>query len=231
MTSTKALKAEKRSDTGKGVARKLRAAGRVPAVLYGKDLESMPLSVDAKEAEHLFHSISVENTIVDLKVKGQKGSVQTLVREVQSHPFKADLIHVDFLRVQKGVAVDVEVPIRLEGVPVGVKLHGGSLDQVLHELPVRCIPSKIPELIAVEVSEMDVNDVLRVGDLVVDEDVEVTVGDERTVAHVVIRRAAVEETEEEAALEAEEAEAAEAAAEGADAPAEASAGDAGGDEG
>ncbi|HIL89864.1 MAG TPA: 50S ribosomal protein L25, partial [Gemmatimonadetes bacterium] len=156
------LKAQKREGTGKGVARKLRQEGRIPAVLYGRELGTMHLSLDTHEAENLFHSISTENTIVGLKVEGVGELFQTLVREIQSHPFKSSLIHVDFLRIQAGVAVDVEVPLRLVGDPIGVKNSGGVLEQVMNELPVKCIPSKIPELIEVDVSELDINESLHV---------------------------------------------------------------------
>ncbi|NNK63333.1 MAG: 50S ribosomal protein L25, partial [Gemmatimonadetes bacterium] len=127
------LKAEKRDATGKGVARKLRAAGRLPAVVYGQGEEALAITLDAAEAYHLFHSISVENTIVDLEVEGEKGSVQTLVREVQVHPFKSDLIHVDFYLLQKGVKVEVELPVHLNGTPLGVRSSGGILQQVIYE--------------------------------------------------------------------------------------------------
>jgi len=184
MTTTKVLIAEKRDGRGKGAARKLRAAGRVPAVLYGKDFESLPLSVDAREASHLFQTISVENTIVELDMKDEKDPIRALVREIQSHPYKPDLVHIDFLRIQTGVAVDVEIPLHLVGVPQGVKLHGGSLDQSIHELPVRCIPSRIPDSIEVDVSHMDLHDMIRVADLDLDDAVEVTIEPDRMVAQV-----------------------------------------------
>ena len=193
------LKALKREGTGKGVARKLRQEGRVPAVLYGRELGTMHLSLDTHEAENLFHSISTENTIVGLKVEGVGELFQTLVREIQSHPFKSSLIHVDFLRIQAGVAVDVEVPLRLIGDPVGVKNSGGVLEQVLNELPVKCIPSKIPELIEVDVSELDINDSLHVYDLELDEGINITVDEGRTICAVaipkVVEEAVVEEDE------------------------------------
>ena len=193
------LKAQKREGTGKGVARKLRQEGRVPAVLYGRELGTMHLSLDTHEAENLFHSISTENTIVGLKVEGVGELFQTLVREIQSHPFKSSLIHVDFLRIQAGVAVDVEVPLRLIGDPIGVKNSGGVLEQVLNELPVKCIPSKIPEFIEVDVSELDINDSLHVYDLELEEDINITVDEERTICAVaipkVVEEAVVEEDE------------------------------------
>ena len=196
---TTMLKAQKREGTGKGVARKLRQEGRVPAVVYGRELGTMHLSLDIHEAENLFYSISTENTIVGLKVEGVGEPFQTLVREIQSHPFKSSLIHVDFLRIQAGVAVDVEVPLRLIGDPVGVKNSGGVLEQVMNELPVKCIPSKIPELIEVDVSELDINDSLHVYDLELDEDITITVDEGRTICAVaipkVVEEAVVEEDE------------------------------------
>ncbi|MFQ5538063.1 MAG: 50S ribosomal protein L25/general stress protein Ctc [Gemmatimonadota bacterium] len=214
-TTTTSLKATKREGTGKGVARKLRQEGRVPAVLYGKGMDPVPLSVEAHEALHLFQAISVENTIVDLEVEGEKTPHPTLVREIQTHPFKPELIHIDFLRIQKGVAVDLEIPVELEGTPVGVKMHGGILDQLVHELPVRCIPSKIPERIVIDVTELDVGDSVHVSDLELPEGVEFTGEDDRIICHVVVRRAAAleEEGEEgEEGVEGMEGEAAEAGA-------------------
>lgn len=203
MSNKAVLKAEKREGTGKGVARKLRQAGRVPAVLYGRDLESMHLSVDAHDAELLFHSISVDNTIVTLEVEGEKESFDTLVREIQMHPWKTDMLHVDFLRIQAGVEVDLDVPIILEGIPAGVRLAGGVLEQVIHDLPIRCIPSKIPESFVVDVTELELNDTLHVSDIELEEGVEVRVAPERTICSVAVPRIEEVEEEEEEALEPE----------------------------
>ncbi|MEQ9569212.1 MAG: 50S ribosomal protein L25 [Longimicrobiales bacterium] len=96
MSKHATLKAEKRDATGKGVARKLRAAGRLPAVVYGQGGEALAITLDTAETEHLFHQISVENTIVDLTVEGEGDSFQTLVREIQVHPYRPDVVHVDF---------------------------------------------------------------------------------------------------------------------------------------
>jgi large subunit ribosomal protein L25 len=180
------LKAKKRDRSGKGAARTLRREGRVPAVLYGRELEAIHLSVDAHEAERLFHSISVDNTIVDLAVEGDKKPYLTLVREIQTHPWRASLLHVDFLRIQEGVAVDLEVPIKLLGVPAGVRLGGGVLEQMIHDLPIRCEPSKIPESIELDVSHLEVNDSLRVADLALPAGVEVRVPGDRAVCSVAI---------------------------------------------
>ncbi len=194
MSEKAMLKAEKREDLGKGAARTLRRAGRVPAVLYGRDLESVHLSVDAHEAHHLFHTISVDNTIVDLAVDGEKKPYPTLVREIQTHPWKASLVHIDFLRIQEGVAVDLSIPVELVGIPVGVRLGGGVLEQIVHELEVRCIPSKIPESFTLDVTALDINDSLHVSDIPVTEGVEILMPPEQTICAVAIPRI-VEEPE------------------------------------
>lgn len=190
MTISKSLNATKRDGAGKGVARKIRQSGRVPAVMYGKGLDPVHLSVDAMEAGHLFQAISVENTIVDLVIEGEAEPFPALVREIQAHPHKKELFHIDFYRIQKGVAVDVDVPVELVGTPVGVKTHGGMLEHLVHELPVRCIPSLIPEVIEVDVSGLDLDDAIHVSDLVLPEGVEVTIEDDRTVCIVAAPRAA-----------------------------------------
>jgi len=198
MTISKSLSAQKREGSGKGIARKLRQGGRVPAVLYGKDMETISLSIDAMEADHLFSGISVENTIIEIAIEGEKAAHQALIREIQSNPARKELIHVDFLRIQKGVAVDVAVPVELVGTPVGVKTHGGNLEHLLHELPVRCIPSLIPEVIQVDVSGLDLDQVIHVSDITLPEGVETDVEGDRAVCIVAAPRGGLEgEGEEE----------------------------------
>jgi large subunit ribosomal protein L25 len=216
--STKAtLKAQKREGTGKGAARTLRRDGRVPAVLYGRDLGAIHLSVDAREAQYLFHSISVDNTIVDLAVDGEKKPYQTLVREIQTHPWKDSLIHIDFLRIQEGVEVDLEIPVELVGVPVGVRLRGGVLEQIVHELEVRCVPSKIPESFTLDVTELDINESLHVSDIPLTEGVSILMPPEQTICAVAVPRVVEEAELAEPVVVAEGEEAAEGAAkEGAD---------------
>lgn len=200
MSEASTLKAELRDGTGKGVARKLRAAGRLPAVVYGGDEAPTHVSLDAHDAEYLFRNISVDNTIVGLEIEGEKGAVDTLVREIQTHPWKPLLLHVDFLRIQKGVMVEMNVPVHLTGTPVGVLVEDGILEQIIHDLAIRCIPSKIPESIEVDVSGMNVNDVMHIADITFGEGVEVMIAPERTICSV--SQARVEE--EPAEVEGEE---------------------------
>jgi len=201
MTKNTELKAFPRTETGKGVANRLRGEDKIPAVLYGKDMEPQGLTLDRLETELLFHRISVENTIVELMVEGNEEPHQTLIREIQSHPHKAGILHVDFLRIQKGVAVELEIPVSLEGIPVGVKEGGGVLEQVVNELRVKCIPSLIPEVVSLDVTGLEVGDTLHVSDIDLGEGVEILVDPARTICAVAIPKALVTEEEEEEELE------------------------------
>lgn len=201
--STKAeLTAVKRVETGKGAARKIRGSGRVPAVVYGKELPAMALTVNAHEALQLFQSISVENTIVNLAIEGEE-EMETLVREIQTHPFRSELIHVDFYQIQKGVALEVEIPIVLTGTAEGVRNNGGILEQMLHEVRVKCIPSQIPASFEMDVTVLDIGDSLHVSDLDVGVDVELLTDLDRTICAVALPKV-VEEEEEEDLEEGEE---------------------------
>jgi len=199
MTKKTELKAQPRADRGKEVARKLRTQGRIPAVIYGKDMESRGLSLDLQETDYLFRRISVENTILDLVIEGDDEPVQTLIREIQSYPHKPGLLHVDFLRIQKGVAVEVDIPISLDGIPLGVREAGGILEQIINELRVKCIPSKIPEVVSLDVTELAVGDSFHVSDIDLGEDVDILVESDRTVCSVQVPKvvAADEEVPEE----------------------------------
>jgi len=221
MTKNTVLKAQPRADTGKEAARRLRAEGRIPAVIYGKEMEARGLSLDLQETEYLFQRIAVENTILDLVIDGDDEPVQTLIREIQSYPHKPGLLHVDFLRIQKGVAVEVEIPVNLDGIPVGVREAGGIMEQLINELRVKCIPSMIPEVVTLDVTGLEVGDSLHVSDVDLGEGVDLLVDPERTICSVQIPKVIVveeEEPEEELEEGLEEVEGAEEAAAEADSP-------------
>ena len=177
------LKAGLREPRGKGGARKLRAVGEIPAVLYGAGAEPQSLKLNAHDAELLFRSISVDNTLINLEVEGEKAAVVTLVREIQTHPARAQLLHVDFFRIQMDVEVELEVPLHVEGTAAGVK-DGGVLDQPIHDLPVRCLPADIPESIHLDVSNLNIGDSLRVKDLAVPKGVTILLDGDRTIVSV-----------------------------------------------
>ena len=188
MSMSASLNAEPREGVRKGANRKLRATGRVPAILYGKDQEPMLLSVNAREALHLFQQISVENTIIELKVTGDKSKIQALVREVQVAALRPALLHIDFYKIQAGVKLEVEIPIELVGIPNGVRNDGGVLEQVIHEVPVRCLPDQIPESIQIDVTHLELQDSLHISDLKVAEGVEILMDAERTLCVVQLPR-------------------------------------------
>ena len=198
MTVKTGLAASRRHETGKGVARRLRAAGQVPAVLYGKDQEPISLTLDAQEALSLFHSISMENTIVNVQIDDDKEELETLVREIQMHPFRPDIVHVDFYCIERGVALEVEIPANYNGTPQGVR-DGGVLEVILHEFRVRCLPSMIPESIEIDISHLDIGDSVHVNEVSMAEGVELLTDPGQTVCLVSAPR--VEEEPEEEELE------------------------------
>lgn len=161
--TTASITAEARDRVGKGAARSLRRRGWVPAVVYGHDLPPQPLAVPSRDLERVLHSISWENTLINLQV-GEDAPAAVLIREVQFHPFKSEILHVDFMQVRTGKKIEVEVPVRVVGTAPGVKL-GGILELALHSLRVYCDPSQIPEAVEVDVSSLEIGDSLHVSDL------------------------------------------------------------------
>jgi large subunit ribosomal protein L25 len=192
------LKAEPRDETGKGAARKLRAAGRVPAVLYGSDLETHRLAVDARELWHALHTDAGMNVLIDLQLDGE--SYLTMPREVQRDIVRGTLLHVDFLRIRKDVAIQVEIPILLTGESVGVK-EGGVIEHHLWELRVEVLPTQVPESVEADVSRLSIGDSLHVSDLRLPQHVTVLTPVDETIVSVVPPQVLRLEEEEAAAEE------------------------------
>ncbi|MCE2423052.1 MAG: 50S ribosomal protein L25 [Gemmatimonadetes bacterium] len=163
MSDKPELRALRRADTGKSAARALRRAGRLPVVVYGGGRPSEALSVDAREVETLLSGVQRATTVISLKVERRKPR-QVLIREVQSEPDRADLLHLDLLAVSESDTVRVQVPIRLEDTPAGVKL-GGILQQARHEVTVECLPGDIPPEVKVSVSHLEIGSGIHVSDL------------------------------------------------------------------
>ena len=195
------LSAEMRSDTGKGVARKLRAAGRVPGVVYGHGREPQSLSLNARELEKLLGSIAAGSTVVELSLGN--ATTNTLIREVQRHPFKKQILHVDFQELVAGEKVTVEIPLVFVGVPEGVRLSGALLEQILHSIEVLVDPSNIPNHIDVDVTHLAMGHSLHVRDLQLPEGIEVLSDEDATICAVIAPRAAVEAAAEPGAAEPE----------------------------
>ena len=196
-----ALAAEVRTTTGKGVARKLRAAGRIPAVLYGKGLDTRSLSVDPEALDTLLHASGAGlNTLIDLQVDG--GAQTVLLKALQREPVGGDYIHADFYQVDLTQRVTVSVPLHFVGTAQGVALDGGILDHPVREVEIECLPTAIPESIEVDVSGIALNESLHVSDLVLPADSEMKSDAALTVAAVAPPKAA--EEEEVAPVEGEE---------------------------
>lgn len=183
MATKATLKAQPRAERGKGAARKARAAGRIPAVVYGHGEATRELTVDAHELELLFARVHYENTIINLDIAGEKGEVKVLVREVQSHAFRPDVLHVDFYQIHAGEKVVVDVPVRLQGTAPGVRA-GGVMMQTITDLEVRCLPDNIPEYIDADVSQLEIGNAIHVGELTLPEGVEPQVDADRVVCSV-----------------------------------------------
>jgi large subunit ribosomal protein L25 len=177
------LTAERRADHGKGVARKLRAAGRVPAVLYGHGQETQALSVDAHDMFKVLHTSAGANVLVDLKV--EKDEHLVLPREIQRNHIKGTIVHVDFLVVSRTETIQVNVEIVDIGEAPGVK-QGGVVDHHLREVLVECFPQDVPEHLEADVSGLDLNDVLHVSDLVAPKGVTILTSPEETVLAVIV---------------------------------------------
>lgn len=205
MAVTANLAARPRSETGKGVSRKLRASGRVPAVVYGHGEETRSLTVDAHELERLLSTVRVESTLIELSIEGERAPVRALVRELQTHPYRETVLHIDFYQIHAGEALTVEVPIRLVGASPGVRA-GGIMQHALTELEIRCMPDQIPQVLEVDVSALEIGDSIHVGDIALPEGIEVLVDVERSVCSVIPPTVAAAEGEEAAPVEAAEVE-------------------------
>jgi large subunit ribosomal protein L25 len=187
----------------KNAARRVRAAGKIPAVLYGLGQTPVAIVVDPKQISKILFSEKGHNTIFDVEVTGQPAA-KVMVVDWQREPIKDELIHIDLKRIALDKALRVSVRVKLLGIPVGVRTAGGILDQVLREVEIECLPADIPSHIDVDVSELELHGVLRVGGLPHSDQIKYLNSEDATVAHVVtIREEAPTAAEVEAAAAAE----------------------------
>jgi large subunit ribosomal protein L25 len=184
------LSATPRDGTGKGSARSLRAQGQIPAVIYGHGRAPQSLAIDNRELERLLSRISAESTVIELSMDGK--SARTLIREIQRHPFKRQILHVDFQELVAGEKVTVRIPIVLTGVPEGVRQDGGILDQTMRELEIEVDPANIPNRVEVDVNSLRIGDSVHVRDIALPEGVTLVGEADSTVCVVSAPRAVVE---------------------------------------
>jgi large subunit ribosomal protein L25 len=189
--ATVSLSANSRDVTGKGAARTLRSKGQVPAVIYGHGREPQPLVLNARDLDKMLSHIQAESTVIEVTVGGH--TAKTLIREIQRHPIKRQILHVDFQALVAGEKVTVSIPIVLAGTPEGVRLEGGVLDQTLREIEIEVDPSNIPDHVEYDVTNMVIGDSVHISDLKVPEGVEVLDDPETSVAVLAAPRAIIEE--------------------------------------
>lgn len=183
---TTPLAASVRKESGKGAARRLRSQQLIPAVVYGKDLPPLSLSVSPKDVTDVIGSVRGRNSVIELDIEGDR-KLTVLLCDYQYHPVTRRLLHADFLQIHPEKAVDVEVPFELQGRPQGVVM-GGTLRQVFRKLPVRCLPGQIPVKITHDVAELGLDEHVPVKALSLPEGVTIRLPAEQTVAAVVAER-------------------------------------------
>jgi len=165
MAQTATLTAEPRTVQGTGEMRRLRRAGRTPAVIYGHGREPASLSVSSFELGRLLESITPASTIVDVQVGDR--TYKTLIREVQRHPLRPGITHVDFYEIRADEKITLDVPVHLVGIPDGVRNQGGTLDQVLRTVEIEVLPTQIPERVELDVTALTIGKSLPVSALVI----------------------------------------------------------------
>ena len=163
---THKLTSEYRETSGKGAARRLRADGRIPAILYGQDEESISIWIKEPDLRRILVT-QWETAMLDLTVRGKvKKECNALIKYVQQHPTTGKVLHIDFLVIHRGQKLRLDVPLSVVGDPLGVKEMGGILEHGVREAAIRCLPRHIPENIEIDVSELGIHDALHIRDLI-----------------------------------------------------------------
>ena len=186
-----------REETGKNSNRRLRAAGQIPAVLYGAGVDTVPIQVERKKVEEVFRAGATENTIFLLRRLESDQERHARIRELQIDPVSREVLHIDFQRVLMDQAIRVNVPVHLAGVPRGVREQGGMIDFVTREVEVECLPGDIPAAFEVDVTELVIGDHFEAGALQVPAGVTLLEEPDRVILSVTYPQRA-EEVEEEA---------------------------------
>ncbi len=174
----------KRADRGKNAARRLRREGMIPAVLYGKGTEPLPLSVDKKAFAAIMHGQEGHNALLNMKIAGQENEeILSMPKEIQFDPLAGGIVHVDFQQVHLDQAITTMVPVRLMGTAIGVK-SGGVLEHLCREIEIECLPMDVPASIEIDISNLQIGDSVHVSDLKVSDKVRILDDSSTTVALV-----------------------------------------------
>ena len=181
-TATDNITTQSRKGGNKNDARRLRAAGMIPAVLYGAGLEPLTISVDPKQMKRILASETGHNSIFDLSAGGDSG--KAMIVDWQSDPIKGALLHVDLKRIAMNELLVVSVPVHLKGEAPGVKLQGGILEQMVREVEIECLPADIPTHIDADVSKLEFGQTVRVSDLPHSDKIKFLTDENQAIAHV-----------------------------------------------
>ncbi|HEY6374191.1 MAG TPA: 50S ribosomal protein L25 [Edaphobacter sp.] len=185
-TNTEAIVATVREGKfNKNAARRVRVAGKIPAVVYGAGKDAVAVTVDPRAITRILHSESGHNTIFDLNVEGS-GVVKAMIVDWQNEPIKGKLLHIDLKRIAMDKMMRVSVPIQLIGIPTGVKNQGGIMEHVLREVEIECLPGDIPSHLDVDVTGLELHGLIHVSDLPHSGSIKFLADENATVAHVTI---------------------------------------------
>lgn len=190
--ATATLNASVRNEMGTGVARKIRQAGQVPAIIYGHGRTPQALTLNSREVEKLLGQRAAGSTVIELSVDGK--SAQTLIREIQRHPVKRNILHIDFQELVAGEKITVNIPLRFIGTADGVRNSGGILEETMHQVHLRVDPSSIPDHIDVDVTPLTVGHSYHISDLKLPEGVAILDDPDATVCVCTLPKAAAEPT-------------------------------------
>jgi large subunit ribosomal protein L25 len=201
------LKADIRDEIGKEAGSRLRKSGTIPAIVYKRAEKAVSIAVDKKDLFSVLHTSAGENVIITLEVSSRENSKTpaagktVIIKEVQYHPIKGEVLHVDFQEISLTEKITVEIPLETKGEPIGVKSDGGILDHPIKELSIECLPTDIPEKIYVNVENLKIGDAIRVRELIIPANVTVLDDPEQTVVSVVPPEAEEVVSEEEVLTE------------------------------
>jgi large subunit ribosomal protein L25 len=202
------VKAQTRSTAGKGSSRSLRREGKIPAILYGSDIENVALSVSNYDMEHLFKKVSYSQALLNLVVEnGQSFEKMVMIKEIQADPVSHQYLHIDFYEVRMDRKITATVPVVLKGTAKGI-INGGIVQNIRRELEVECFPADIPKNIIIDISDLDIGDAIHVEDIKLEGDIEIPYDVNFAIVTVVSSKM----TEEKPVAEGEEAEGEEEAA-------------------
>src|SRR5687768_10128203 len=176
------LSASRREEAGKGPSNRLRRAGQIPAIAYGRDLNATPVAISPKALLKVLASDHGQNSVVELAIEGGD-TLTVMVRDYAYHPITRELVHADFVQVKLDQPVEVDVPFRCTGKCKGV-VAGGILQQIFRRIPVRSLPGAIPSVIEIDISELDIGDSMKAGSLTMPEGVTILLSEDQTVVVV-----------------------------------------------